>query len=76
VFKFSTKIQYIQGSWVYVKDKIAIKIHLEILEHKRQFTGMHFWASGYYVSTIDLNETEIREYVKNQEKLYKEKSNN
>lgn len=41
--------------------------------HKRNFTGMHFWAPGYCVSTIGLNETEIGEYVKNQEKLETEK---
>jgi REP element-mobilizing transposase RayT len=36
---------------------------------KRQFTGMHFWAPGYCVSTIGLDEASIRDYVKNQEKL-------
>jgi putative transposase len=41
--------------------------------HKRNFTGMHFWAPGYCVSTIGLNEKEIREYIKNQEKLEKQK---
>jgi len=34
---------------------------------------MHFGAPGYCVSTIGLNEKEIREYVKNQEKLETEK---
>jgi len=57
----------------YIKGKSAIKIHRDFMGHKRQFTGMHFWAPGYCVSTIGLNEAEIREYVKNQEKLEKEK---
>ena len=57
----------------YIKGKSAIKIHREIMRHKRQFTGMHFWAPGYCVSTIGLDEAEIREYVKNQEKLEQER---
>ena len=56
----------------YIKGKSAIKIHREMTKHKRQFTGMHFWAPGYCVSTIGLNEEQIREYVKNQEKLERE----
>ena len=39
----------------YIKGKSAIKIHREMAGHKRQFTGMHFWAPGYCVSTIGLN---------------------
>ncbi len=27
----------------YIKGKCAVKIYREILRHKRQFTGMHFW---------------------------------
>ena len=57
----------------YIKGKRAIKIHRQIMRHKRQFTGIHFWALGYCVSTIGLNEAEIYEYVKNQEKLKQEK---
>ena len=53
----------------YIKGKSAIKINREILGHKRQFTGLHFWAPGYCVSTVGLDEAAIREYVKNQEKL-------
>ncbi|PQP35893.1 IS200/IS605 family transposase [Desulfobacteraceae bacterium SEEP-SAG9] len=30
----------------YIKGKSAIKINREILGHKRQFTGLHFWAPG------------------------------
>jgi putative transposase len=53
----------------YIKGKSAIKINREIMGHKRQFTGLHFWAPGYCVSTIGLDEASIRDYVKNQEKL-------
>ena len=34
---------------------------------RRNFRGHHFWARGYYVSTVGLNEEEIREYVRSQE---------
>ena len=57
----------------YIKGKSAIKIHREPMRHKRNFTGMHFWAPEYCVSTLGLNETEIGEYVKNQEELEKQK---
>ena len=53
----------------FIKGKSAIRIHREIMGHKRQCTGLHFWAPGYCVSTIGLDEDQIREYVKNQEQL-------
>ncbi|MBY5870163.1 IS200/IS605 family transposase, partial [Rhizobium leguminosarum] len=32
------------------------------------FTGQHFWARGYFVSTVGRDEETIREYIRNQEK--------
>jgi hypothetical protein len=37
-------------------------------ERKRNFVGQHFWARGYFVSTVGRDETMIREYIRNQEK--------
>jgi len=37
-------------------------------ERKRNFVGQHFWARGYFVSTVGRDETVIREYIKKQEK--------
>jgi len=34
---------------------------------KRNFTGFHFWARGYCVSTVGLDEEVIRAYIRNQE---------
>jgi putative transposase len=34
---------------------------------RRNFRGHHFWARGYYVNTVGLNEQKIREYIKNQQ---------
>jgi len=51
----------------FLKGKSAIRIHREYLKRKRQLTGFHFWARGYCVSTIGLEERVIREYIHNQE---------
>jgi putative transposase len=34
---------------------------------KRNFKGNNFWARGYYVNTVGLDEVRVREYIKNQE---------
>ena len=47
--------------------KSAIRIHGEFLGRDRNFTGFHFWARGYCVSTVGLDEQLIREYIRNQE---------
>ncbi|OKO83054.1 hypothetical protein AC630_12160 [Bradyrhizobium sp. AS23.2] len=36
-------------------------------ERKRNFVGQHFWARGYFVSTIGRDEAVIREYIRKQE---------
>ena len=50
-----------------LKGKSAIRIHREFLGRERNFTGFHFWARGYCVSTVGLDEQVIREYIRNQE---------
>jgi putative transposase len=52
----------------YLKGKSAIRIFREYLQVKRNFTGCHFWARGYCVSAVGLDEQMIREYIKNQER--------
>ena len=51
----------------FLKGKSAIWIHREILKERR-LTGLHFWATGYCVSTVGVDEKKIREYVREQEK--------
>ena len=34
---------------------------------RRNFRGQHFWARGYYVNTVGLNEAKVRKYIQNQE---------
>ena len=35
---------------------------------KYKFGNRHFWAEGYYVSSVELNEATIRKYIEKQEK--------
>ena len=51
----------------FLKGKSAVRIHREIMKERRM-TGLHFWATGYCVSTVGLDEQRVREYVRNQEK--------
>ena len=52
----------------FLKGKSAVRIHRELL-HERRMTGLHFWATGYSVSTVGLDEERIRRYIRDQEKL-------
>jgi putative transposase len=52
----------------YIKGKSAIHIARNYLGHRRNFTGQHFWARGYNVSTVGRDEQVVREYIKAQEK--------
>ncbi len=51
----------------FLKGKSAIQIHRRFLGKQRNFTGFHFWARGYCVSTVGLDEQVIRAYIRNQE---------
>ena len=52
----------------FIKGKSAIHLARVYGERKRNFVGQHFWARGYYVSTVGRDEAVIREYIRNQEK--------
>ena len=52
----------------YMKGKSAIHLARVYGERKRNFVGQHFWARGYFVSTVGRDEATIREYIRNQEK--------
>jgi putative transposase len=51
----------------YLKGKSAIHIARTAGGRRRNFTGEHFWARGYFVSTVGRDEKAIREYIKRQE---------
>ena len=51
----------------YLKGKSAIHIARSFSERRRNFVGQHFWARGYFVSTVGRDEEVIREYIRHQE---------
>ena len=51
----------------YMKGKSAIHIARAYIGQRKNFTGQHFWARGYYVSTVGLDEEVVRSYIKKQE---------
>lgn len=51
----------------YIKGKSAIQIARQFGRRQRNFTGENFWARGYFVSTVGLDETMVRAYIRNQE---------
>jgi putative transposase len=51
----------------YIKGKSAIRIARTVGGRRRNFTGQHFWARGYFASTVGRDETAIREYIRRQE---------
>jgi putative transposase len=61
--KFS--VAYVIG---FLKGKSAVRIHRELLQERRM-TGLHFWAAGYCVSTVGLDEARVRQYIRDQEQL-------
>jgi len=52
----------------YIKGKSAIHLARVYGERRRNFVGQHFWARGYFVSTVGRDEAAIRDYIRNQEK--------
>ena len=50
----------------FLKGKSAVRVHRELLKERR-VSGLHFWATGYCVSTVGLNEQIVRKYIREQE---------
>ena len=53
----------------YLKGKSAIAVARQFGARKRNFNGEQFWARGYAVSTVGFEEEQIRKYIRNQEQL-------
>jgi putative transposase len=56
----------------YLKGKAAIRLFQRYKELGKQYWGRHLWSRGYCVSTVGLDEEQIRKYVKWQEQKDKE----
>ncbi len=52
----------------FIKGKSAIHIARVYAGRRRNFVGQHFWARGYWVSTVGKNEVAVRQYIQDQEK--------
>lgn len=52
----------------FIKGKSAIHIARVYGERKRNFVGQHFWARGFFVSTVGRDEEAVRDYIKHQER--------
>jgi len=51
----------------YIKGKSTMILFEKYSRLKKNFKGHKFWARGYYVNTVGLDEVKVREYIKNQE---------
>lgn len=52
----------------YIKGKSAIHIARVYGERRRNYVGHHFWARGYFVSTVGRDEEQVRQYIRHQER--------
>lgn len=50
----------------FIKGKSAIAIARTVQGKERNYTGAHFWARGYAVSTIGFDEEIIKKYIREQ----------
>ena len=51
----------------YIKGKSAIAIARRFRGKSRNYTGEHFWARGYAVSTVGFEVEAIKKYIREQE---------
>ncbi len=51
----------------YLKGKSAMIMFEKYSRLKRNFKGHSFWARGYYVNTVGLDEAKVRKYIKDQD---------
>ena len=56
----------------YLKGKLALRIFQRYEKIGKRLWGRHLWSRGYCVSTVGINEEQIRQYVRWQEKKDKE----
>jgi putative transposase len=59
----------------YIKGKSAIAVARQFSGRTKNFNGERFWARGYAVSTVGFEETQIKGYIQNQQRLAGQGSN-
>ena len=58
-------VSHIMG---YLKGRSSMMIFERHANLKYKFGNKHFWATGYYVSTVGLNSATVEKYIRDQEK--------
>lgn len=53
----------------YLKGKSSLMIFDRHANLKYKYGNRHFWAEGYYVSTVGINESTVKKYIQDQEKM-------
>jgi len=51
----------------FLKGKSAIRLHQEFAKNYKNYHGKSFWSRGYFVSTVGIDEEQIKDYVRKQE---------
>ena len=57
----------VAGMVGYLKGKSSMILFEQFSKLKKNFKGHHFWARGYYVSTVGLDEGKIKKYIRDQD---------
>ena len=52
----------------YLKGKSALMMFDKHANLKYKFGNRHFWATGYYVSTVGINTATVQKYIREQDK--------
>ena len=52
----------------YIKGRSSRMLQMEFGHLRKRYWGQHFWARGYCVSTVGIDEETIRKYIANQRK--------
>jgi putative transposase len=60
----------------YIKGKSAIAVARQFSGRQRNFNGERLWARGYAVSTVGFEEAQIRAYIRHQEQLDSQSTDN
>jgi len=67
LLKIPPKIS-VSGFMGYLKGKLALMIFERHANLKYRYGNRHFWAKGFFVSTVGLNTKVVEDYIRNQEK--------
>ncbi|HBR80943.1 TPA: IS200/IS605 family transposase [Candidatus Uhrbacteria bacterium] len=51
----------------WLKGDSSVQVFRRFPEIKKRYWGQHFWARGYFVSTVGITDEIIRAYIKHQE---------